>query len=325
MRAFVTGATGFIGSHVVEKLAARGYELRCLARRSSDTRRVEGAGASVVRGDLDDRRALLDGMADAALVVNLAAAYSFWLPDPRVFRRVNVDGVRNLMECALEARAAKVVHVSSVVVYGKPPERPFREDTSFGPVCFSEYARTKREGDRVAWELARSRQLPLVVVCPGGVLGPSDPKATGDLIRNLVRRRLPATLFDGVMFPWVHVSDVAEAVVRAAERPGNGGERYIVSAGNLVFGEIYRLVCDAAGVPLPRLRMAGGVAMANAALLTGIANLIRRPPLWGLSLDQARTMREGAEADGSKAERELGITYTPIRTAIEESVASLRD
>jgi dihydroflavonol-4-reductase len=322
MKVFVTGATGFIGSQVVEKLAAKGHELRCLARPSADASRLERAGATVVRGDLSDRRALLTGMTGSEQVVHLAAAYSFWVPDRSVYRSVNVDGARNVMECALEAGVEKVVHVSTVAVYGKPAERPFREDTPLGPVCFSEYAQSKREGDRIAWDLARSRGLPLVVVYPGGVLGPSDPKATGAYILNLMRRRLPATVFDRSPFPWVHVADVAEAVVRAAEKPGNAGEKYFVVAQNLTFGEINRLVADAAGVPVPRLRLPDGLAMMNAALLTGTANLIRRPPLWGLALDQARTMKKGAEADGSKAERELGIAYTPIRTAIEEAVAS---
>jgi dihydroflavonol-4-reductase len=323
VRVFVTGATGFIGSHVVEKLAARGHEIRCLARPSSDARRLESAGASVVRGDLADTRALLQGMTGAEQVLNLAAAYSFWLPDRRLYGSANVDGVKNVMECALETGVAKVIHVSSVVVYGKPAERPFREESPPGPVCFSEYARTKREGDGIAWELRRSRGLPLVVVYPGGVLGAQDPKATGEYILNLVRRRLPVTVFDESVFPWVHVSDVAEAIVRAAERPGNAGERYIVAAENLPFGAINRMVGEAAGVPIPRLHLPDAVGMLNAALLTGIASLVRRPPLWGLSLDQARTMKEGAEADGSKASRALGLVYTPVRTAIEEAVASM--
>jgi dihydroflavonol-4-reductase len=323
MRVFVTGGTGFIGSHVVEKLAAGGHEMRCLARRAADTTRLERAGASVTRGDVADRRALLEGMTGCEQVIHLAAAYAFWLPDRRVYRSVNVDGTRNVMECALEAGATKVVHVSSVVVYGKPAARPFREGTPPGPVRFSEYARTKHEGDLIAWDMSRDRGLPIVVVYPGGVLGPGDPKATGEYILNLIRRRLPATVFDGSVFPWVHVADVAEAIVLAAEKAGNVGERYIVAKHNLTFGQINRLVAEVARVPLPRFRLPDSVAMLNAAFLTGIANVIRRPPLWGLALDQARTMKAGAEADGSKAERELGLAYTPIRVAIEEEVASL--
>jgi dihydroflavonol-4-reductase len=129
-------------------------------------------------------------------------------------------------------------------------------------------------------------------------------------------------VFDRSVFPWVHVADVAEAVVRAAEKPGNAGERYIVAASNLTFGENSRLVGEAAGVPIPRLRMPDGLAMLNAALLTAIASLIRKPPLWGLALDPARTMKAGAEAGGSEAEREFGLAYTPITTAIEDAVAS---
>jgi dihydroflavonol-4-reductase len=261
-------------------------------------------------------------MAGCDWVINIAAAYSFWLPRKRTFAEVNVEGTRNVVECALEAGVSKIVHVSTVAVYGKPADRPFNEDSDPGPVRFSEYARTKYEGDLAAWDLFETRGLPLVMVYPGGVLGPGDPKATGEYIQNLMNRRMPATVFDEAIFPWVHVRDVAEIIVRAAEKEDNLGAKYLAVGANLTFGQINEMISEISGVSLPRVRMPDSLAMLNARLLTLLADIIKKPPLLGLAVDQMMTMKEGAEADGSKAERALGVTYTPIRAALQEAIAS---
>ena len=324
MKIFVTGATGFIGSHTAERLVRAGHDLHCLVRRTSDAGRLKGLGAVLTFGDVTDKASLLEGMRGCDWVINIAAAYDFWLPRKRTYAEVNVGGTRNVMECALETGVSKVVHISTATVYGKPSDRPFNEESAAGPVRFSEYAQTKYEGDLIAWGLYKDKGLPLVVVYPGGVLGPGDPKATGQYIQNLINRRMPATVFDDVLFPWVHVRDVAEVIAGAAEKPDNTGEKYLAVGDNLTFGQINRMIGEISGVALPRLRMPDSLAVANARLLTLLADITKKPPLWGMAMDQIRTMKEGAEADGSKAAREFGITYTPIRVAIEEAIASYR-
>jgi dihydroflavonol-4-reductase len=324
MKVFVTGGTGFIGSHTAERLAGAGHELSCLVRGTSDTGRLKKLSARLTFGDVTDRGSLIEGMEGCDWVINIAAAYSFWLPRKRTYAEVNVAGTRNVVECALETGVSKVVHVSTAAVYGTPAERPFTEASDPGPVRFSEYARTKYEGDLIAWELCKNGSLPLVMVYPGGVLGPNDPKATGEYIQNLISGRMPATVFEDTVFPWVHVRDVAAILVAAAEKEGNIGEKYLAVAQNLTFGQVNQMVGEISGVTLPRFRMPDLLAMANARLLTFWADLVKKPPLLGMAVDQMRTMKEGAEADGSKAERELGITYTPIRVALEEAIASYR-
>ncbi len=322
MRAFVTGATGFIGSRVVKRLVGSGHEAICLVRARSSTSHIEKLGARLVRGDLADKASLAAGMAGADCLLHVGAAYSFWDRDRQSYRRANVEGVRNVMEAALETGVSKAVHVSSVVVYGRPGVSPVTEDVAPGPSRFSEYARTKYEGDLVAWSLHAERGLPLVVVYPGGVLGPADPKPTGEYIRALAAGRMPATVCDRSRFPWVHVDDVAEGIVRAAELPGNTGARYLLVGDNLTFGEINRLVAEAAGVRLPWMRMPDAMAVGMAAFLTGLSSVTGRPPMLGLSLDQVNTMRHSPDFDGGKAQRELGLTYTPIRDAIREEVGA---
>jgi len=325
MKVFITGATGFIGTHLVKRLAQTEHEMCCSVRKTSNVRVLGELGTNLITGDVTDRDCLLEGMKGCDWVLNLANIYSFWEPNKQVYTDVNVEGTRNVMEAALETGVSKVVHVSTVVTYGKPADCPFTEECSVGPVRFSEYARTKYEGDLIAWELYEKKGLPLVMIYPGGVLGPGDPKPSGQYIQNLIHRRLPATVFHDVILTWVHVRDVAEAILKAAEKEDNIGEKYIVCKHQLSFREINEMINEISGVPLPKLTFPDWLAMVNATLLTGLANLIKKPPMWGMATDQISTMKEGFKADGSKAERELGITYTPIRVALEEAIASYQE
>jgi dihydroflavonol-4-reductase len=324
MKILVTGATGFIGSYLARRLKQTNHQIFCLVRKTSNVRLLNELGVTLVSGDVTDKNSVLEGMKDCDWVINLANVYSFWEPDKRVYTQVNIEGTRNVMQCALETGISKVMHVSTAAIFGKPKDVPFTEESPVGPVRFSEYSRTKYEGDLIAWEYYRKNRLPLVVIYPVAVLGPGDPKATGKYIQNLIRRRLPATVFDDSCFTFVHVKDVAEIIVRAAEKKDNIGQKYIAGKFQLTFGEINRMVSEISGVPLPKFKLPGFMARFNAHLLTWTAYLIKKPPWWGMAIDQMRIMQEGARADGSKAKRELGITYTPIRIAMEETIASFK-
>ena len=116
MRVFVTGGTGFVGKSTVRRLVEDGHEVHCLVRRSSHTRELEELGCQLAYGDVTDEASVLDGMRGCDWLVHLANIYSFWEPDKSVYRRVNVDGTRNVMEAALEEGVSKVVHVSTLVV-----------------------------------------------------------------------------------------------------------------------------------------------------------------------------------------------------------------
>jgi dihydroflavonol-4-reductase len=324
VRVFVTGGTGFVGKPTVRRLVEGGHEVRCLVRRTSRTGELEQLGCELAYGDVTDKASVLEGVHGCEWVVNLANVYTFWEPDRSIYRRVNVEGTRNVMEAALEAGVSKVAHVSTLVVWGNTPDSPFDEESPVGTERFTEYARSKHEGDEVVWELYRQKGLPVVVLYPGAVLGAEDPKATGQYVRDLIEQRVPARVFEDSAFTFVHVGDVAEAIARALEKEGNVGEKYLIGKYTLTMGEVTRMVSEISGVPLPKRRLPGPVVMAGSALMTKVADLTGRPPLWGMSTDQMRNIKEGAVFDGSKSERELGLAYTPIREAIEQEVASHR-
>lgn len=319
MKIFVTGATGFIGARLTGCLLRTGHQLTCLVRPTSDIRALRRPGVRLVVGDITIKSSFLETMRGCDAVIHLAGSIEFWVPDTRVYRTTNVDGTRNVLEAALATGVAKVIHVSTAMVWGKA-EWPISEDTPLGPTCASEYARTKREGDLIAWRMHAEQGLPLVGIYPGGALGPNDPKSTGRYIRNYARARLPAQVSTRTMVSLVHVQDVCEAIRRALEKDGNIGEKYLVVSENPTLGEVNQMIAEIAGTRLPRLQIPWWLAIPTAYVLTAVAGLTKRPPLWDLSVDQVALMRQGFRVDGSKVVRDLGLTYTPIRKAIRDAI-----
>ena len=324
MKIFITGATGFIGNQVLNRLCQnKEHELVCLVRKLNDASEcLQNLGANLIIGDITDKNSVLKAMKGCTHVIHLAGLYSFWEKDSGLFEKINVEGTRNVMECALELKVLKVIHVSSGLIYGLPSSSPINENSEQGP-CFSRYAETKRRGDQVVKDLFESRGLPAVIIHPGAVLGAADPKASGTYIADLVKKHMPATVFKNSILTWVYVGDVAEAILKALEKPGNIGESYIVASYKLKFEEFNHLISKISGVSLPKISMPDSLAMAGSYFLTGISKLFRFKPPYGMSVEQMRTMQKGFILDGTKAERELGIHYTPIEKAIEEEVAVL--
>lgn len=320
MRVFVTGATGFVGRRLVPRLLGRGHDVTALVRRPESAGHLRALGVQVVPGDVTRPDGLADAMRGAAWLLHLANHYSLHENDEAVYGRVNVGGNRNVMQAALDAGVGKVVHVSSGVSYGASPDQPLRKESRGGPHS-NAYWRTKHEGDEVVWAYRR-RGLPVVVVYPGGVLGAGDPNASGVWIRNLVRRRLPVRIFEESGFTWVHVDDVAEAILRAAEREGNDGERYLIGREFLTNGEFVALVSELSGVPRPPLVLPDSLAHALGGWLGTVARRTGTPPLLNFSPGAARHLATGFRFGSDRAERELGLTYTPVRQALAEDIST---
>jgi dihydroflavonol-4-reductase len=285
---------------------------------------LQNLGIDLISGDVTDRVSLINGMKGCDAVINLANVYSFWEPNKQIYTQVNVEGTRNVMQAVLETEVSKVVHISTYGIYGNPIERPFTEESQIGPSRTSEYTRSKYDGDLIAWELYEKQGLPLIVIYPCNVLGPGDPKATGQYIKRLVRQKMPAVIFEDTVFTCVHVKDVAEATVRVLEKKDIIGQKYIIGKYKLSIREVNQMIHEISGVPLPRIRLPGYLATFLATIFTFVADVVKRPPPWGMSKDQVRAMKESMISDGTKAERELGIKYTPIRIAFDEAIAFYR-
>ena len=323
MNIFLTGGTGFIGRHTAELLSKTNHKVKLLIRNSSKRHNINFPNIIFVEGDLSDKNSLIKGMKDCEAVINIAGHYTFWEANPKIYTDVNINGTRNVLESSLETGVKKVIHISTAGVFGKPNEQPFDEKSIPSEIKFSEYFRTKSEGDKIAWEFYEKRNLPLVVLYPVCVIGAGDTKASGRYLKDLINKKLPATIFNDEIFSFVYVKDVAQAIVSALEKENNIGEKYLIGDNRLKWGAINTMISEISGVRLPKIRMPNFLTMLNAYMLTGIANLIKKPPLWGMAIDQMKVMKAGFSVDGSKAERELGIKYTPISFALKEAIESV--
>jgi nucleoside-diphosphate-sugar epimerase len=324
MKIFITGATGFIGKQVLEILKASKHESVCLVRKTNPSiEKLKSDGIAVFEGDVRDKSSIMMGMQGCDWVINLANVYAFWVPDKSVFEATNVEGTRNVMECAIETGVSKVIHVSSVVSFGKPSDLPITENSKPGPERFSLYAKTKYKGDQIALDLHHKRNLPLIMIYPVAVIGPGDPKASGEYVSSLVRKKLPTTVFGNSVLTWVYVKDVAVAIIKALEKRNNIGEKYLIGKHQVSLKDINKMISRISGVSLPFIQMPDFLAISSAHLFTAISSITKKPPPWGMSVDQIKTMKEGFLANGVKAEKELGISYTSIEKALEEQIAAL--
>ncbi len=323
MTTLVTGATGFVGSAVARVLLARGHQLRLLARPSSDRRNLAGLDAEVVPGDLTDPASLTRAAADCRYVVHVAADYRFWVPDPELMLRANVDGTRAIMLAAQAAGAERIVHCSSVAALGVTADgSPADETTPVDPAhLITTYKRSKFLAEQAVLALVRDQNLPAVVVNPAAPVGPRDikPTPTGKMIRDAATGRIPAYIETGLNV--VHVDDVAEGHALALER-GRLGERYILGGENLNLKDLLALVADVAGRRAPTLRLREAWVWPAALAMEGLAHITGIPPL--VTRDHLRMARKKMFFSSAKAMAELGYRPRPVREAIEDSVAWFR-
>ena len=319
----VTGATGFVGSAVARALLARGRRVRVLARPNSDRRNLGGLAVEIAEGAMEDPRSLARAVAGCRYVYHVAADYRIWVPDPVPMFRANVDGTRDLLTAALEAGAERVVYTSSVATLGLVPggsateETPSSVDDMIGP-----YKRSKFAAEQVARGLARERGLPVVIVNPSTPVGPGDikPTPTGRLIVEAARGQMPAFVDTGLNI--VHVDDVAQGHLAAAEN-GRIGERYILGGENMALAEILAGVAQAAGRRPPRLQVPHSVLFPVAVGAELAARVTGREPF--ITLDGVRMSRKKMYFSSEKASRELGYRSRPAREAIADAVGWFRD
>jgi len=324
VKVFITGGTGFIGGHVARRLTEAGHELHCLVRSNSDMRNLQALGAHLVLGTVNDRAALHDGMQGCDVLVHMAGVYSFWEPDMGILERVNVGGTYQVMQAAAAAGVRQVVYLSTVAVYGVPEVKPFNEETPHAAKLTTRYARTKRQAEEIVRQAAAAHGMGLVVLQPGAVIGAGDTRATGQYLTALLRGRLPLMSFSESQMVFLHVADLCEATARCVTETRAVGQTYLLGGTSMSMWDYLGMISEIAHVRMPFMKFPVIVPTIMGWFLTPLSNLVKRPPLWGLSNDQVRMLRDGFVFDGSKAERELGIRYRPLRNAVADAVAWMR-
>ncbi|MCL6480513.1 MAG: NAD-dependent epimerase/dehydratase family protein [Firmicutes bacterium] len=314
----VTGASGFLGSHVVRQLVARGERVRVLLRPSSQRRALDGLEVDYAWGDLRDRAALRAALRGIRCVFHVAADYRLWTPHPRELYESNVTGTRNLLAAAAEAGVERFLYTSSVatIAVPRPGALPNEATQTRLQEMIGHYKRSKWLAEQEALAAAQ-RGLPVVIVNPTAPVGPGDwkPTPTGRIILDFLRGQMPAYVDTGLNL--VPVEDAAAGHLLALER-GRPGERYILGGENLTLREILERLARIAGRPAPRLRLPHWAALLAGWVDAGLARLTARAPR--VPLEGVRMARHRMFVDDSRARRELGFTPGSVEAALERAV-----
>ena len=342
MKAFVTGATGFLGSHVARVLAEQGAELRLLVRPTSDLRNIDDLAADRVTGDLRDAASIEKAVSGCDVVFHVAADYRLWVRDPAEMYRSNVEGTRSLLGAARKQGVRRVVYTSSVATMGFTSNHAASELRSDGqvrasaptqprhrssladedsPVSLADmigpYKRSKFMAEQVAVEAARSG-VDVVIVNPTTPIGERDikPTPTGRIVLDFLKRKFPAYVETGLNL--VDATECARGHIQALEK-GRSGERYILGGENLTLKQILDRLAAITGLKSPTVKLPYFFALAAGVvdeMVTG--RLLGREPR--ATIDAVRMGRKMMFVSSEKAERELGWRTVAIDGALRRSV-----
>jgi len=320
MKVFVTGATGFVGSHIAQLLCTQGADLRLLVRSNSRMENIADLKADRVVGDLRDPDSLKKAMAGCEFVFHVAADYRLWVRDPEEMYQCNVEGTQAILRAAQQTGVRRVIYTSSVATMGFSTSGQIADETS--PVTLEDmvgpYKRSKFMAEEIALAAGR-KGANVVVVNPTTPIGEQGikPTPTGRIIVDFLKRKFPAYVDTGLNV--VDVKDVARGHLLAMEK-AVPGERYILGGENLTLKQILDKLAALTGLPSPRTKVPHAVALGFAVLdqfFTG--TILRKEPR--ATIDAVRMGRKKMFASSAKAERELGYKAAPVEDALRRAIA----
>ncbi len=323
MRCFVTGATGFLGSHVARQLLSQGADLRLLVRSTSRVDNIADLPAERAIGDLRDPQSLQNGMSGCEFVFHVAADYRLWARNGQELYDSNVEGTRNILAAARESGVRRVIYTSSVATMGFGNNGRLTDEKT--PVTLAnmigDYKRSKFLAEQLVIEAGRGGQN-VVVVNPTTPIGERDikPTPTGRIVVDFLKRKFPAYVDTGLNL--VDVADCARGHLLAMEK-AVPGERYILGGENLTLKQILDKLAAITGLPSPKVKLPYAVAYATGVVDTLISGtMMRREPR--VTLDSVRMGRKKMFITSAKAERELGWNPGPVDDALRRAVEWFR-
>jgi dihydroflavonol-4-reductase len=324
MLAFVTGATGFVGSHVARALTEQGADLRLLVRPRSNPMNIADLKADLVTGDLREPAALEKALSGCHALFHVAADYRLWVRDPDEMYRINIEGTRAILEAARKNRVPRVVYTSSVATMGFTGQGRLADENS--PVSLDHmigpYKRSKFMAEQVAIDAARSG-LDVVIVNPTTPVGEGDikPTPTGRIIVDFLKKKFPAYIDTGLNL--VAVDQCALGHIAAFEK-GRAGERYILGGENLTLKQILDKLAAITGLPSPKVRVPYLLALGTGVVDEIFTGRIRgREPR--ATIDAVRMSRKKMFISSAKAERNLGWKTLPVDAALRRAVEWFKD
>jgi nucleoside-diphosphate-sugar epimerase len=322
VRAFVTGGTGFIGKQLVSKLRERGDDVAALVRTPAKAGELRTMGAEIVEGTLAQADAIGRGVQGSDAVFHVGATYKVGIPKSEhpAMHDANVRGTERVLDAAIEAGVARIVHVSTGNVYGNTrgqvvDERYTRPQP---PEFLSYYDQTKYEAHQAALERI-ARGAPIVIVMPGGVYGPHDPSELGNMIDQTRTGKLKLRMFPDTGFNFIHVDDLAAGILLAHDR-GRIGEIYNLPGQKSTLGELVDKTAALSGRKPPRITMPTAIMKLAIPIGPLVGKLMGFPP----NLAELIRTSDGVTfwMTGEKAREELGFTTRDLDTGLRQTLAS---
>ena len=318
MLILVTGATGFVGSHVARLLAERGHRVRVLVRATSNMKALDGVNVEPVVGDLRDASSLVRAMNGVQRVFHVAADYRLWTRHPEEIYESNVGGTERLLEAAEKASVERFVYTSTVATIAVPRHGALPDESINASIdeMIGHYKRSKFQAEQAAIAAAR-KGGPVVIVNPTAPVGPLDwkPTPTGKIILDFLNGKMPAYVDTGLNV--APAEDVAMGHLLAADK-GRFGERYILGGTNMTLKEILNALAPLAGRPAPRIKLPHAVALAAGYADEFVSRISGREPK--IPVEGVKMSRHRMFVQTGKAERELGYTHSSIPAALERAV-----
>ncbi|MBD2134688.1 NAD-dependent epimerase/dehydratase family protein [Sphaerospermopsis sp. FACHB-1094] len=317
MRAFVTGGTGFVGSHVVRSLLESGYKVTALVRRSSNLGNLRSLEIDIVKSDLNDPN-IWKQMQGCNYLFHVAAHYSLWQKDRDLLYRHNVEGTRNILAAAQKAGIERTVYTSSVAAIGVGKSGKVVDENHQSPVekLVGDYKKSKFLAEQAAKEAAKQGQ-DIVIVNPSSPIGPLDikPTPTGDIILRFLRRQMPAYVDTGLNF--IDVRDVAKGHLLALEK-GKTGDRYILGNHNLSLKQLLEILSEITGLKAPQVSVPAFLPLSVAWIEEKILAPMGKTPT--VPIDGVRMAQQPMYYDASKAIRELSLPQSSLKVALKDAV-----
>lgn len=312
----VIGASGFLGSHVTRQLVAAGEDVRVMVRQTSATRGIDDLAIERCHGDIFDDEALRAAMTGCDVVYYCVVDARMWLRDPAPLFRTNVEGLRHVLDAAVDVGVPKFVFTSTIGTLAISDSRPVTEDDPRNWTGGGPYIESRVAAEDLVLRYARESGLPAVALCISTTYGPGDwaPTPHGGALAEVAAGKMPVNL----PFPLelVGIEDAARAMLLAAEN-GRPGERYIISDRYLSSREVNEIAAKAVGVKPPRISIPGPVVYAGARVADVAAKVLNRDLMYcTVGMRIADLM---SPLDHTKAERELGWTPEPVADSIAKA------
>ena len=317
MTTLVTGASGFLGSHVARQLVARGENVRVLLRASSNNRAIADLPLEYVTGDLRDAASLARALAGATRVFHVAADYRLWAKRKQDIYDSNVGGTRNLLEAAKRADVSQFIYTSTVATIAVDrSEQPSELTDAKLEEMVGHYKRSKWQAERLVLDSA-NQGFPAIVAMPTTPVGPWDwkPTPTGKIILDFLNGKMPGYVKTGLNF--VGVEECATGHLLVSDK-GKVGERYLLGAENLTLKEMLDTLAKITGLSAPKLKIPHGLALGVAYANTVFSRLLGREP--GIPVEGVKIAQHMMFVDVKRAQKELGFKPGSVAAALQRAV-----